>query len=39
MSGAAAAGMAGVLIDRAGRYRSDEIEGVTRIRSLAELAW
>jgi putative hydrolase of the HAD superfamily len=37
--GAHAAGMAGVLIDRVGRYRADEVAGVERIRSLAELGW
>jgi putative hydrolase of the HAD superfamily len=39
VEGARAAGMAGVLIDRVGRYRADEVEGVDRIRSLAELGW
>ncbi len=37
--GAQAAGMAGVLIDRRGRYRHDEVRGVARIRSLADLGW
>jgi hypothetical protein len=31
--------MPGVLIDRVGRYRDDEVRGVDRIRSLAELGW
>lgn len=39
IQGARAAGLAGVLIDRSGRYRADEVEEVDRIRSLAELAW
>lgn len=39
VAGARAAGMAGVLIDRVGRYRADEVEGVDRIRSLAEVGW
>ena len=39
VQGARAAGMAGVLIDRVGRYRADEVDGVARIGSLAELAW
>jgi len=39
VAGARAAGMAGVLIDRVGRYRADEVRGVSRIRSLADLAW
>ncbi|KAA1428317.1 HAD family hydrolase [Nocardioides antri] len=39
VQGAAAAGMAGVLIDRVGRYRADEVAGITRIRSLADLGW
>ncbi|WP_183094273.1 HAD family hydrolase [Nocardioides stalactiti] len=37
--GAHGAGLAGVLIDRVGRYRPDEVAGVTRIRSLADLRW
>ncbi len=37
--GARAAGLAGVLIDRVGRYRADEVAGVDRISSLAELGW
>ena len=37
--GARAAGLAGVLIDRVGRYRADEVAGVDRIRSLADLGW
>jgi putative hydrolase of the HAD superfamily len=37
VEGARAAGMAGVLIDRTGRYRSDEVQGVDQISSLAEL--
>ncbi|WP_322937664.1 HAD family hydrolase [Nocardioides bizhenqiangii] len=39
VEGARAAGMSGVLIDRTGRYRDDEVQGVDRIRSLAELGW
>ena len=39
IEGARAAGMSGVLVDRVGRYRPDEVEGVTRIRSLADLGW
>jgi len=39
VEGARAAGMAGVLIDRIGRYRADEVLGVDRISSLAELGW
>ena len=39
VQGARAAGLAGVLIDRVGRYRADEVADVTRIRSLGELAW
>ncbi len=39
VEGARAAGMAGVLIDRTGRYRADEVQGVDRIRSLADLGW
>lgn len=39
VEGARVAGMAGVLIDRIGRYRDDEVRGVDRIRSLADLAW
>jgi putative hydrolase of the HAD superfamily len=39
--GAAGAGLAGVLVDRYGRYdrRPADVAGVRRIRSLAELAW
>ena len=37
--GARAVGMAGVLVDRVGRYRADEVSGVERIRSLADLCW
>lgn len=37
--GAREAGLAGVLIDRGGRYRADEVAGVTRIRTLADLGW
>ena len=39
VDGARAAGMAGVLIDRIGRYRADQVTGVDRITSLAELGW
>ena len=39
IDGARAAGMAGVLIDRIGRYRADQVTGVDRISSLAELGW
>ncbi len=39
IEGAHAAGMAGVLIDRIGRYRADEVRGVSQVRSLAELGW
>lgn len=39
VQGATAAGMAGVLIDRIGRYRHDEVRGVDRVSSLADLAW
>ena len=37
--GAQAAGLQGVLVDRSGRYRADEVAGVTRVRSLADLVW
>ncbi len=38
--GAAAAGLAGVLVDRVGRYDArPDLAGVTRVRSLAELGW
>jgi putative hydrolase of the HAD superfamily len=39
--GAAQAGLEAVLIDRVGRYdrRADDTRGVTRIRTLADLAW
>lgn len=39
IQGARAAGMAGVLVDRVARYRADEVRGVDRITSLAELGW
>ena len=39
VQGARAAGLGSVLIDRVGRYRSHELAGVDRIRSLAELSW
>ena len=37
--GARTAGLRGVLIDRVGRYRADEVAGVEQIGSLTELGW
>ena len=39
VQGARAAGLTGVLIDRVGRYRADEVAGVHQIKSLADLDW
>ena len=39
VQGARAAGLAGVLIDRVGRYRAEDVRDVRQIRSLAELGW